>query len=99
MSAGPQDPFGTPSAAGATGGAPASGSGHQQKAGTNGLAIAALVTALFIPLVGIILGFVAKSQINKTGQGGSGLATAAIIISVISMLLGVILFSGALAGA
>jgi hypothetical protein len=98
MSAGPQDPFGTPPAAGGTGGQPAYGGGHQQKTGTNGLAIAALVTAFFIPLVGLILGFVAKSQINKTGQGGGGLATAAIIISVVSMVLGVIVFSGALAG-
>jgi uncharacterized membrane protein len=58
---------------------------------TNGLAIGALVCAFFIPILGLILGIVAKSQIKKTGEGGSGLATAAIIISIIYMVITVIL--------
>lgn len=52
-------------------------------AGTNGLATAALICAFFVPVVGAILGFVARSQIARTGQEGSGLALAAIIIGLV----------------
>jgi Domain of unknown function (DUF4190) len=55
---------------------------------TNGLAIASLVCScvgfvLFVPaLLGIIFGFVARSQIRQSGgtQGGDGLAIAGIIV-------------------
>jgi uncharacterized membrane protein YvbJ len=49
---------------------------------TSGLAIAGLITAFLIPLVGIILGFVARSEI-KNSQGkkaGENLANLAIIL-------------------
>lgn len=70
---------------------------HGQQQGTNGMAIAALVTSLLCSPLGIILGFVAKGQIKKTGQSGNGLATAGIVIGVVSILLGVLLFAGGLA--
>lgn len=47
---------------------------------TNVLAIVALILAIFLPLVGAILGHVAMGQIKKTGEEGRGLALAAIII-------------------
>jgi Domain of unknown function (DUF4190) len=55
---------------------------------TNGLAIASLVCScvgfiLFLPAVlGVIFGFVARSQIRRSGgtQGGDGLAIAGIIV-------------------
>ena len=59
-----------------------------------GLAIAALVCAFLIPLVGLILAIVAKSKGNS-----SGLVTAALIISIAMMVLGIIFVActGALA--
>lgn len=64
-----------------------------QTAGTNGLAIAALVCAFLCSPLGIILGFVARRQISRTGQGGAGLALAAILIACVSIALGVILLA------
>ncbi len=92
----PQDPFSSPP----EGSTPAYGSSGPpahpgQQSGTSGLAIAALICAILVPIVGLILGFVAKSQINKTGQGGGGLATAAIVISGIFIALGVLAFFAA----
>lgn len=66
--------------------------------GTNGLAIASLVLSLLGlfcgigSIVGIILGFVARSQIQRTGQGGSGMALAGIIIGFVSLLASVAFF-------
>lgn len=51
-----------------------------QTQGTNGLAIASLVLAFVLAPVGLILGFIARSQIAKNGQQGNGLALAGIII-------------------
>ncbi|RII15909.1 hypothetical protein DSC45_16835 [Streptomyces sp. YIM 130001] len=64
----------------------------------NGLAIAALVLGIlcFLPLVGLILGVLALSQINKRGERGKGLAVAGIALSAIgAVLLSVSLVTGA----
>jgi hypothetical protein len=42
-------------------------------------------------ILGIILGFVAKSQIKRTGEGGSGLATAGIVIGFVTLALSILL--------
>ena len=57
---------------------------------TSGLAIGALVAALFIPLLGLILGYVARNDIRSSNppKGGDGLATAAIVIGWIFTILG-----------
>ncbi len=47
---------------------------------TNGMAIAALVTAFVIAPVGIGLGIAARKQIRETGEEGDGLALAGIIV-------------------
>lgn len=63
--------------------------------GTNGLAIASLIAAFIVPLVGVILGHVALSQIRRTGQEGRGLAVAGLVIGYISLIatvVGVIAF-------
>lgn len=63
--------------------------------GTNGLAIASLVLSLIGffcglgSIIGIVLGFIARGQIRKTGQGGAGLALAGIIIGFVSVILSV----------
>lgn len=66
---------------------------------TNGMAIAAFICSIASPvlccipaIVGIILGIVAKKQINERGEQGSGFATAAIVIGAIlaALLIGYI---------
>jgi len=57
---------------------------------TSGLAVGALVAALFIPILGLILGYVARNDIRSTNppKGGDGLATAAIVIGWIFTIIG-----------
>lgn len=57
---------------------------------TNVLAIVSLVSAFFIPLVGIITGHIALSQIKKTGEQGRGLALAGLIIGYVLLVVGII---------
>ncbi|MFG3340004.1 DUF4190 domain-containing protein [Glycomyces sp. NPDC048151] len=57
----------------------------------NGLAIAAFVLAIVglcspLGVLGLILGYVAKSQIKARNMAGSGLATAAIVLGWIAIL-------------
>jgi hypothetical protein len=57
----------------------------------NGLAIGAFVLAIVglcspLGIVGLILGYVAKSQIKARNNSGNGLATAAIILGWISII-------------
>jgi hypothetical protein len=65
--------------------------GPPMSRGTNGLAIASLIFAFLCSPIGLVFGFVAKSQIKNTGQGGDGLATAGIVLSIIFLVLGIIL--------
>jgi hypothetical protein len=67
----------------------------------NGMAIAALCCGIagflcIIPaILGIIFGFVAKSQIRATGfqQRGDGMATAGIVLGIVWIALSVILLA------
>lgn len=61
---------------------------------TNGLAIAAFVLAFFACVIGLILGYVARSQIKRTGEGGAGLALAAIIIGWVEIGLAALVVAG-----
>ncbi|MEU8889787.1 DUF4190 domain-containing protein [Streptomyces sp. NPDC048442] len=65
---------------------------------TNGLAIASLVTGIVccIPVLGLILGLIALSQIRKRGDSGKGMAVAGIVLSSLSVVLVLV---GALTGA
>ncbi|WP_431221318.1 DUF4190 domain-containing protein [Leifsonia xyli] len=56
----------------------------------NTMAIVAFIVTFFINIVGIILGFIALSQIKRTGEKGRGLALAAVIIGFISIVIGII---------
>jgi len=56
---------------------------------TNTLAILSLIFAFVFPLIGVILGHVARSQIRRTGEQGMGLTFAALIIGYIA--IGVVL--------
>jgi hypothetical protein len=59
------------------------------------MAIASLVCSLFGwlcfigPILGMIFGFVALSQIKQTGQRGRGMALAGIIIGGVIVALGI----------
>lgn len=56
---------------------------------TSGLAIAALVLSFLLPLIGIILGFVARNDISKSNgtKSGEQMATIAIIVGFVMMVL------------
>ena len=67
------------------------------KTGTNGLAIAALVCGIvgcftITAIAAIVLGFVARNQIEQSGgtQQGSGMALAGIILGFVWLALSVI---------
>ena len=54
---------------------------------TNMLAIIGLLTAFFVPLVGLICSIIGLNQIGKRKERGKGVAIAGIIVSVIVGLL------------
>jgi hypothetical protein len=55
----------------------------QAAPGTNLLAILSLVFAFIVPVVGIVLGHIAKRQLKTSGENGDGIATAGLVISYI----------------
>jgi uncharacterized membrane protein len=54
---------------------------------TNGTAIAAFVFGMLLPPIGIIIGFIARGQIKRTGEDGRGLATTGLVVGVILTLI------------
>ena len=65
--------------------------GYGQSAKTNTLAIIALIAAFICSPAGIIMGFIARSQIKQRGERGDGLALAAIIIGFAIIVLNIAL--------
>lgn len=65
----------------------------QQTKGTNGFAIAALITGLLgLNVLAIIFGFVALSQIKTSGEGGKGMAIAGIVLGFAAIVIFLIIF-------
>lgn len=69
----------------------------------NGLAIAAFVVALVglcspLGVLGLIFGYVAKSQIKARDNSGGGLATAGIVLGWISLIGFIVLVIALAAG-
>jgi Domain of unknown function (DUF4190) len=60
---------------------------------TNSMAVAALITALLVPPVGVVLGVLARNQVRQTGEDGDGLALAGIVIGICLTLLYVLLIA------
>ena len=56
----------------------------------NTLAIVGFVLAFVVNIAGVVVSFIALSQIKKTGERGRGLALAGIILSIVFMVVGVI---------
>jgi hypothetical protein len=96
----PPPPYGQPQAPPPYGQPPPSPYGQPQyggypvaPVGTNGFAIASLICAFLCIPLGIIFGFVAKSQIRQSGERGDGLATAGIAVSIGFIVLWIIVFA------
>lgn len=68
---------------------------------TSGLAVASFVVSLFVPLIGLILGYVARSDIRKSGgqKIGIGFTTAAIVIGWIFTVFIFVIIVAAIASA
>lgn len=49
----------------------------------NLLAIIGFVGLFFHPIIGIVLGYLARKQIVQTGEEGAGLAKAAFILGIV----------------
>jgi hypothetical protein len=74
---------------------------------TNSLAVASLICAVFQPFFGlttipaIVLGYAARGQIRRSGEGGDGLATAGLVLGWIGaavVMLVLIVVAAATAG-
>ncbi len=65
---------------------------YGSSAPTSGMAVAALVLAFFVPLVGLILGYSARNEIRRSegAKSGDGLATAAIVLGWIFTIIGIV---------
>ena len=50
---------------------------------TNTMAVLSLVLAFLFPPAGVVVGLVARSQLQRSNEQGDGLATAGIILSAI----------------
>jgi hypothetical protein len=64
--------------------------GYTPPRGTNGLAIASLVTSLvwacgISSIAAIVCGHIARSQIKRTGEQGAGMALAGLIIGYLGV--------------
>lgn len=59
---------------------------------TNTLALVGFIASFMIPIVGVVLGVMARRQIAVSNEGGQGLALAAVIIGAVGTALQVIFF-------
>ena len=59
---------------------------------TNVLAIISLVAAFVFPLAAVITGYIAQSQIRRTGEEGRGMARAGVIIGMVGTALQCVFF-------
>ncbi|GAA0996295.1 DUF4190 domain-containing protein [Subtercola frigoramans] len=60
---------------------------------TNTLAIVAFVLVFVVPVAGIVLGYVARSEIRKTKQGGHKLVVAALALGWIFVIFQLMFFA------
>ncbi|GAA4572933.1 hypothetical protein GCM10023176_36880 [Micromonospora coerulea] len=62
--------------------------------GTNVMAVLSLVFAFIFPPAGIVLGHLAKRQIQRTGEEGGQLATWGLVLSYLFTVLGLLVCCG-----
>ena len=65
---------------------------------TNVLAIVAIVSVFFVPVLGLIFGYVALNQISSSREQGRGLAIAAVLLGWIGVAIWGLALFGMLAG-
>ncbi|HWH00719.1 MAG TPA: DUF4190 domain-containing protein [Pilimelia sp.] len=65
-------------------------------AGTNTMAVLALVFAILLPPLGIVFGHLAGRQIRRTGETGGGLAVAGLVLGYVFVGLALLGCCGAL---
>jgi hypothetical protein len=53
---------------------------------TNTLALVGFIASFMIPVVGVVLGVMARKQLDVSGESGRGLARAAVIIGILGTL-------------
>jgi uncharacterized membrane protein YeaQ/YmgE (transglycosylase-associated protein family) len=53
---------------------------------TNTLALVGFIASFMIPVVGIVLGVLARKQMDVSGESGRGLARAAVLIGILGAL-------------
>jgi hypothetical protein len=76
--------------------------GFEPPAQVSGMAVASLVTSFFIPILGVVFGFIARSAIRKSAGrfSGAGLALAGLIIGWVGIGLTIlIIILASIAGA
>lgn len=68
---------------------------YAQLPSASGLAVAAFVVSLFLPFIGLFMGYAARNEIRSSNgtKGGNGFASAAIAIGWIFTILGIILIA------
>lgn len=59
---------------------------------TNTLSIIAIIAGFMMPFAGIVLGYVALSQIRRTGEEGKALAVTGIIAGIVLSLFFIAFF-------
>jgi hypothetical protein len=75
---------------------PPPGGGYQPvAAGNNGFAVASLVLGILgclgiAAILAVVFGFIARSQIRKSGQAGDGMAVAGIVLGFVWIALSII---------
>lgn len=62
-----------------------------QQSASNGMAIAGLICAFFVPLLGLIFGCIGLSKSKEMNGEGKGMSIAAIVISVLWFALAIII--------
>ena len=53
---------------------------------TNTLALVGFIASFMLPVVGIVLGVLARKQMDVSGESGRGLARAAVVIGILGTL-------------
>jgi hypothetical protein len=59
---------------------------------TNVLAIVSFIAAFVLPVAAVVTGYIAQSQIRRTGEEGRGLARAGVIIGMVGTVLQIVFF-------
>ncbi|NMO93017.1 DUF4190 domain-containing protein [Actinomycetospora sp. TBRC 11914] len=72
--------------------------GHLPAARWNTTSIVALITAFFLPLVAVVLGWVSVRQIARTGEQGKPLAITALVIGGLGCLGWILFWTAIIAG-